>query len=172
MSSQTSFRDENRDALKKKVGYIRTWFLSWLFWLPPTSSPSRCVYLHGSLASEIISNVKTIQFPLIADPCSLGVRFPASGCLRLCQRLTGALRPFRHICFLAASASIRSHPSLCSCMQGWRWGFPALIRASRMFSVQGRWAAQPINMLGQRYQTVSLLRVIDDGPSTLSQQTS
>lgn len=44
-----------------------------------------------------------------------------------------------HICFLAASASIRSHPSMCSCMQGWRWAFPGLIRASRMFSVQGRW---------------------------------
>lgn len=44
-----------------------------------------------------------------------------------------------HICFLAASASIRSHPSVCSCMQGWRWAFPGLIRASRMFSVQGRW---------------------------------
>lgn len=125
------------------------------------------------LKSSAVSKQLPILVPLGPAPSA-----PVWPCHRQRPRLVRAL--FSRLCILAlfffffcfpylpAFSAIPRH----SCIHSQGWGFPGLIKAKRVFQFRVIERVQHINMLGQHYQPLSLLGVIDDGPSTLAQQTS
>lgn len=121
---------------------------------------------------EIISGVKTILFLFAAKPRPLALSSmpTAPGWPCHLQRLIGAVRPFTHISFCRICQHSQPFPCTAACNQG--WAFPGLIKSKWVFQFRVIERLQHINMLGQHYQPVSLLGVIDDSPSTLTQQTS
>lgn len=83
--------------------------------------------------------------------------------------LIGALRPFTHVRFFRRICQhSQPFPLRTAAYIVGAEPFPGLIKAKRVFQFRVIERVQHINMLGQHYQPVSLLRVIDDGPSTLA----
>lgn len=88
--------------------------------------------------------------------------------------VSGSLEPSARLCIFASLPHLLAFAAIPQCAAACRAEdepSQALLEPAECFQFRVVERAQPINMLGQCYQTVSLLGVIDDGPSTLSQQT-
>lgn len=105
-----------------------------------------------------------VPSPSAQHPLLLGGHVTVSGSSEPYARLR--ILAFCRICQYSQPFPLRS------CIHSQGWAFPGLIKAKRVFQFRVIERVQHINMLGQHYQPVSLLGVIDDGPSTLTQQTS
>lgn len=95
----------------------------------------------------------------VLDPLLLGGRVIVIGS-------SEPYAPLRILAFCRICQCSQPFP-LCSCISSQGWAFPGLIKARKVFQFRVTERVQHINMLGQHYQPVSLLGVIDDGPSLL-----
>lgn len=135
-------------------------------WRHPPWSQKECRTLSVvSKQFRSLSSPRLVPSPSALRPLLLGGRVNVSG----------SLEPHARLRILAFFCRICQHSQPSSCSAAYIvWAEPAqtLLKPRECFRFRVIERVQHINMLGQCYQPVSLLGVIDDGPSTLGQQTS